>query len=114
MFVSEADGLSSADDDRFVNVYVRDRTLGLTTLVSRADGPAGAGANSDSSEPSISADGRWVAFQSPATNLAAGVSGAADHVYVRDLLNGTTRWSIARTAPTARSPTTARSTQPWR
>lgn len=91
VFESKADGLSDADDDQVVNVYVRDRALGVTTLVSRADGPGGAGANSDSSEPSISADGRWVAFESAATNLAPGVSGAAEHVYVRDLLNGTTR-----------------------
>ncbi len=88
---SEADGLSTADDDQVVNVYVRDRTLGVTSLVSRADGPGGAGANNDSTSPSISADGRWVAFQSAATNLAPGVSGAAEHVYVRDLLDGSTR-----------------------
>ena len=91
VFESHADGLSTADDDQVANVYVRDRTLGITSLVSRADGPGGAGANSDSTSPSISADGRWVAFQSAATNLAPGVSGAAEHIYVRDLLNGSTR-----------------------
>ena len=59
--------------------------------MSRADGPAGAGANGNSSEPSISANGRWVAFQSAATNLAPGVTEGVEHVYVRDLLSGTTR-----------------------
>ena len=89
-FSSDADGLSDADDDRFTNVFVRDRALGVTTLVSRAGGPAGAGADGDSSEPSISANGRFVAFQSSATNIAAGATGDAVHVYVRDLLSGTT------------------------
>ena len=91
VFVSQADGLSADDDDRFTNVYVRDRTLNITTLVSRADGPAGAGGNGSSAEPSISADGRWVAFQSAATNLVLGVTEGVEHVYVRDLLSGTTR-----------------------
>ena len=59
--------------------------------MSRADGPAGAGANGSSAEPSISADGRWVAFQSDATNLVLGVTEGVAHVYVRDLLSGTTR-----------------------
>jgi Tol biopolymer transport system component len=90
-FMSGADGLSDADDDRVSNVFVRDRLLGVTILVSRADGPAGAGANANSGEPAISADGRWVAFHSRATNLAAGTSGLAEHVYVRDLVLGTTR-----------------------
>ena len=89
--MSQADGLSADDDDRFTNVYVRDRTLNITTLVSRADGPAGAGGNGSSAEPSISADGRWVAFQSAATNLVLGVTEGVEHVYVRDLLSGTTR-----------------------
>lgn len=37
---------------------------GETLLVSRANGPAGAGGDSDSYSPSISADGRFVAFSS--------------------------------------------------
>ena len=90
-FVSDADGLSDADDDRVSNVFVRDRQLNLTILVSRADGPGGAGANGSSAEPSITADGRWVAFHSRATNLAAGASGSVEHVYVRDLVDGTTQ-----------------------
>ncbi len=90
-FVSDADGLSDADDDRVSNVFVRDRALDVTILVSRADGPAGAGADGNSSEPSISANGRYVAFESGSTNLAPGATGLSEHVYVRDLLSGTTR-----------------------
>ncbi len=90
-FVSDADGLSAEDDDSVTNVYVRDRLLDATILVSRADGPAGAGANASSFEPSITSNGRWVAFQSVATNLASGTTEDVAHIYVRDLIAGTTR-----------------------
>ena len=85
-FVSRADGLSAADVDTVANVYVRDRVLGVTTLVSRAGGPAGA--NGTSSEPWISSDGRWVAFESLATNLASGTGDGNSHIYLRDLAGG--------------------------
>ncbi len=65
------------------NVFVRDREDGTTTLVSVA-------ANGDSYAPSISADGRYVAFASEATDLVAGdVNGRRD-VFVRDLAGATT------------------------
>ena len=89
-FVSFADGLSPDDDDSVANVYVRDRTLNVTHLISRADGPAGAGANGASHDPSISANSRFVAFTSAASNLAPGASGLVEHVYVRDIVAGTT------------------------
>ncbi|HEY0808272.1 MAG TPA: choice-of-anchor D domain-containing protein, partial [Pseudonocardiaceae bacterium] len=58
---------------RFYNIYVRDRTApGHTVLISRG-GPAGdnveSGANGDSVHPSISADGRYVAFDTVASNI---------------------------------------------
>jgi Tol biopolymer transport system component len=89
-FVSDADGLSDADDDRVTNVYVRDRQTNTTILVSRADGPAGAGGNGGSSQPAISSDGRYVAFSSSATNLVPGISVSEQHVYLRDLQAGVT------------------------
>jgi len=59
-----------------------------TTLVSQA--LAGGPPNSQSNQPSISADGRYVAFTSLGTNLTAdSVSGGK--AYVRDMLEGTTR-----------------------
>lgn len=89
-FSSLADALSSEDDDRFSAVYVRDRLSGTTTLVSRATGAAGAVGNSDALEPSISDDGRYVAFTSYATNLdPADLDGFGD-IYVRDTLTQTT------------------------
>src|SRR4051812_45369938 len=53
-FVSLADGLSPDDDDSVANIYVRDTGTGTTELVSRST--AGAAANADSSEPTLSSD----------------------------------------------------------
>ncbi len=89
-FVSEADGLSGADDDAVTNVYRRDTATNTVQLLSRADGPAGVGANGDSRDPAISADGRYVAFTSEASNLEAGTGSGVSHVYLRDTLSGTT------------------------
>jgi Tol biopolymer transport system component len=67
-FESTANNLSAADDDTVVNVFVRDLQTGTTTLVSR--NAAGVGADDDSANPAISPDGRYVAFESRATNLS--------------------------------------------
>ena len=64
-------------------VWVRDLQMNTTTLVSRqsaADG--GAPANGAAESPTISADGRYVAFDSVATNLTPE---GAQGVFVRDL-----------------------------
>jgi hypothetical protein len=89
-FTSEADGLSDQDDNNVQNVYVRDRITNTTTLVSRATGAAGAGANGSSDSPAISADGRWVAFRSSATNLSGADEGGTSQIYLRDQVNNTT------------------------
>jgi hypothetical protein len=73
-----------------LNVYVRDRTLNTTQLVSV--GLGGVSANNDSYEPAISANGRYVAFTSTANNLiTAGQDTNTDSdIFVRDLQTGTT------------------------
>jgi Tol biopolymer transport system component len=83
-FGSDADNLSTEDDDSLVNVFERDIQGSRTTLVSRATGPAGAAANASSSSPTISGDGRFVGFVSAASNLATGDVATYD-VFVRDL-----------------------------
>jgi Tol biopolymer transport system component len=89
-FVSTAHNLSTADDDTVKNVFVRDTVAGTTTLVSRADGINGAGADADSLRPSISSDGRFVAFASAATNLSAEDVDPVVDIFVRDTQLGTT------------------------
>ena len=69
-------------------IFVRDRQQGVTELVSVTG--AGVEANGDSYMPSISADGRLVAFESYATNLVAGDTNGAEDVFVRDRVAGTT------------------------
>ena len=82
-FESEANNLSGADDNAVRNVFVRDLQTGVTTYVNQAIG--GAAAGGDSSEPSISADGRYVAFSSDANNLTTDDNDTYQNVYVRDL-----------------------------
>ena len=86
-FVTTAQ-LDPADGDADVDAYVRDVAAGTTTLVSRADGPAGPSADADADEPAITADGAHVVFRSKAGNL--GTAGGDTHAYLRDLAAGRT------------------------
>ncbi len=95
-FTSDADNLMNVDIDAFSNVYVLDRRFNFLAHLSRTtiSGIISQPADGASSQPSISADGRHVAFVSRATNLTAGVSGT--QAYVRDTqANSTTLVSRA-------------------
>ncbi|MGZ6725117.1 MAG: hypothetical protein ACXVHK_29690 [Solirubrobacteraceae bacterium] len=80
---------ASAGRDGRVEVYARSLQDGNTVLVSRANGSRGAVANGDSSQPTLSADGRFVAFASAAANL--GATGRSSRIFVRDLQRNTTK-----------------------
>jgi Tol biopolymer transport system component len=69
-------------------IYVRDRTSGITEIVS-LDGASGP-ANAPCWFPSISDDGRFVAFDSAATNLVAADTNGVSDVFVRDRVLGQT------------------------
>jgi Tol biopolymer transport system component len=85
-FSSRATNLSDADDDDARDVFVRDTATGTTTLVSRESAASGgAGGNDDSYQAVISADGRWVAFASTASNLSPAQGRGRPSVYLRDL-----------------------------
>jgi Tol biopolymer transport system component len=87
-FDSCASNLVPDDTNGYRDVFVRDRQLGTTALVSLSYwGDQG---NSDSRNPSISADVRYVAFESWASNLVAGDTNEAQEVFVRDRQLGTT------------------------
>jgi Tol biopolymer transport system component len=88
VFDSAATNLAPLDTNGRVDVFVRDRQIGLTTRVSRSS--TGAQGNGHSSLPCISADGHYVAFMSEATNLVAGDTNASDDVFVSDRQTGTT------------------------
>jgi hypothetical protein len=89
-FHSQATTLSPADRDTLLDVYVRDLQAETTTLVSRATGLSGAKGNADSINPDVSDNGRFVAWDSRATNLDPADLDNSRDVYVRDLLTGTT------------------------
>ena len=93
-FSSEANNLVIGDTNNRGDVFVHDRQTGQTTRVSLAsDGTQG---NIESWFPSISADGRYVAFTSWASNLVSGDTNGYGDVFVHDRQSGgTMRVSVA-------------------
>ena len=90
------DALVPADGNGVGDVYLRDLEAGTTTLVSAATG-GGAG-NGASSSPTLSDDGRLVAFVSGASDLLGGAPVSGTHLYVRDLETGETVLADRRSA----------------
>ncbi|HEY5914820.1 MAG TPA: hypothetical protein VJA21_29875 [Verrucomicrobiae bacterium] len=87
-FASEADNLVSGDTNRFSDVFVRDLATGITRLVSVSTN--GASGDGFSGEPSISADGRFIAFTSAMYKRVEGGVRRSRDVFIRDLQAGTT------------------------
>jgi Tol biopolymer transport system component len=87
-FDSIATNLVAGDANGTSDVFVHDRTTGTTSLVSVASGDLPG--NAWSSSPAISADGRYVAFQSVASDLVANDTNGEMDIFVRDRLLGTT------------------------
>jgi Tol biopolymer transport system component len=82
VFTSNAIGLVAKEKAALFNVYVRDRWTGLTEMVTH--GLAGVQALGSSVQPVISADGRFVAFDSDASNLVSGDTNLTSDVFVYD------------------------------
>ncbi|WP_293129507.1 calcium-binding protein [Microcoleus sp. bin38.metabat.b11b12b14.051] len=92
-FESYVPNLVPGDTNNRSDIFVRDLLTNTTTRVSVS--AAGNQAINHSSNPSISADGRFVAFSSEASNLVPGDTNNNDDIFVRDLLtNTTTRVSV--------------------
>ena len=93
-FHSGASDLVAADTNGYTDVFVHDRQTGQTTRASVASG--GTQGNDRSYAPSISGDGRFVAFDSLARNLVPGDTNSQPDVFVHDRQTGqTTRVSVA-------------------
>jgi hypothetical protein len=92
-FTSSAANLvpGQVDTNNADDVFLRDRQTGTTILVSRSAAAATAG-NRFSAGPSISSDGRYVAFVSLATDLVAGQTDTnnATDIFLFDRVSGTT------------------------
>jgi Ca2+-binding RTX toxin-like protein len=87
-FDSYATNLVPGDTNASLDIFVRDLSTNTTTLVSASS--SGDRGNDDSGLPSISANGRFVAFRSLATNLVPGDTNDSRDIFVRDLLTNTT------------------------
>ena len=87
-FESFASNLVNNDSNGVIDIFVYDRTSGLTTRVSVDS--TGAEARSHSFSPSISENGQLVAYYSLATNLVAGDTNRSIDVFVHDTTTGTT------------------------
>ena len=85
-FASDQSG--PGDTNGSVDVFVHDRQTAVTERVSLT--AAGDQAADDSNVSSISADGRFVAFLSAATNLVSGDTNGHQDIFVRDRQLGTT------------------------
>lgn len=71
VFATDAADIAARDDNREQDVFLYDRELGRTTLISRALDNSGTTANGASSGVEISGNGRFIVFGSGATNLTA-------------------------------------------
>jgi Tol biopolymer transport system component len=112
VFASSASNLVEGDSNHASDVFLHDEASGVTSRVSVSS--RGRQANGPSFMPAISADARYVAFQSFASNLVRGDTNGLTDVFVRDLATGkTTRVSLNSRGRQARCNISAcESTQP--
>jgi Tol biopolymer transport system component len=92
-FSSAAGNLVAGDTNGVVDVFVRDLGTGTTRRVSVSSAGVQGNGGSGVGFPGvvISADGRYVAFVSTASNLVAGDTNGVEDIFVRDVVAGTTR-----------------------
>lgn len=87
-FASQAFTLVNNDTNFVQDIFVRDRVNGLTTRVSVPSG--GGQANGPSTNPAVSGDGRYVVFESTATNLVVGDTNGSSDIFRHDRQTGQT------------------------
>jgi hypothetical protein len=87
-FRSVAGNLVPGGRHGFGDIYRRDQQLGQTVQVNLSSG--GVPSDGGCFYPSVSGDGRFVAFNSNSTNLVTGGGGGVPQIYVRDMQTGQT------------------------
>jgi Tol biopolymer transport system component len=101
-FESRASNLDPIDSDTVADIYRHDTQTGQTILISQSSaGQLGSGPLG-SNRPTISSDGRYVAFESSRV-LEPGDANSTGDIYLRDVQSGTTirvNTSAANVAPT--------------
>jgi hypothetical protein len=93
VFESIADNLAGQDTNRVNDLFVRDVLAGTTALVSISTNRVSSG-NGASSNPAITPDGRWVVFESAASDLVPDDTNGVADIFVRDLQAGVT-WLVS-------------------
>ena len=88
-FVTDGTGLVTGGNSNFYQVYLRDRTTGVTRRVSTK--PNGNQGTEDSSAPAVSNDGRFVAYESDSPGLVTGDTNEWTDVFVYDRVAATNR-----------------------
>jgi Tol biopolymer transport system component len=101
VFDTDATSLSASDTNARTDVYLRDRRRRRTTLVSASS--LNVQGNNDSITPRITPNGRFVTFESFATNLVP-QDGPREDLFVRDLRAGTTALVNATDSGARRQP----------
>ena len=92
-FSSRATNLAGPDTNGTIDVFLRDRALGTTTLESVSS--SGVQANDYSNGTALNETGRYIAFSSAATNLVPGDTNGSADLFVRDrIYRTTTRVSV--------------------
>ncbi len=89
-YQSDASNLVASDTNGTNDVFVYDRQLQTTTRVSTNSSGAEASGGSGSTQPSISADGRYVVFESASTDLVAGDTNGSSDIFIKDTQTGVT------------------------
>jgi len=93
VFESLATNLVALNDaNQTADIFARDLQSNTTVLVSVNAAGTGSG-NGNSDSPSMTPDGRFVAFVSTSTDLVPGVTNQTGDIYVRDLQSGATIWA---------------------
>ena len=87
-FVSRGDNLLPNDTNRSADIFVKDRVTGAIERVNTDNAGGQADLQSNSGNPSISNDGRFVAFESTAANLMLGDSNGLADIFVKDRQTG--------------------------
>jgi Tol biopolymer transport system component len=94
VFVSQASNLVAGDTNGLLDVFAR---TGDGPIVRASVASDGTEANGPSFNPDVSGDGRYVVFQSAATNLVSGDTNGRPDVFIHDLQTGKTELvSVAR------------------
>ncbi|TXI44780.1 matrixin family metalloprotease [Methylophilus sp.] len=82
-FESSATNLLPTNDNAYVDIFLKNMTTGAIQRVSTS--ATGIEGNGNSENASISADGRYVLFESRASNLIANDTNGASDIFIKDL-----------------------------